>query len=675
MKQRRVAPLLLLLALALLLPAASAMVNVPSRLEPLIVEPQYSRPVVVEAGSSFNVTVEGASSVDSLELVGFNYTASISFETVESGAGLVTVEARLPGDVPPGLYGLRAETDAGVAWMPRSVWVPGGSLECLTIMHVTDNHLGASDRGIPNTLKDTKYVMLAATLAEQAGVDLAFVTGDVVDVGSDVKSLRDAYAHLNQYPIPTFVIPGNHEWAQVPGRDAFMEKYYGLYINSREYWYRVVGPFIFIGLDSLGGGYLPDEQLDFLDRVLSEHPDKVAVIAFHHPIFNEPGEYSGPVDSWIGSVYSSWRAHEDSLRRLISIIRSHDNVRLVLSGHIHRDSDAVLDGRVYFITTTTANHGTPTYWGFKIVRICSNGSVSLVLPPGKRDLFSGRTSFNTMYIDSYEIASSDLTTVIWDLHASRLAELDLSNAVVLFYLNGSYPASEYRLYGNTSLVHGVEYYKYGDLHVFKVHVTVPTGDRAVLVMSNGEDETPPSASIALVTPRTPSPGSPVMVYVKASDEGWGVREVYLLVDKGNGWEKVGPLTSQGGYYTARIGPFKPGVVKVKAVAIDYAGLKGESEVVEIKVPAPQPVTTTPPSTTTTTQEETTTQPAVTETATTTATTTRTTTTTKTTAATTATPETTATPAAAATGESKVYAAAAIGVVIIALLFAAARSRR
>lgn len=676
-------PALLLLAVILLSMTAAAMVKPVAVKEPRIVDPQYSRPVAVYAGSHVNVTVLGASSVKSVYIVGFNYTATPEFSVAESSSDTVTVTVSLPPDIPQGLYGILAETDAGTAWMPRAVWVIPENLSCITIMHMSDIHLGASDEGIPNTPKNTKYIMLSATLAEQMGVDLALITGDVADVGSDTESLKYIYMEYNQFIIPTFILPGNHDWAQVPGKDAFLTRYFGLYVNSQHYWYRVVGPFLIVGLDTEGSGYLPDEQLNFLEEVLSAYPDKVAIIAFHHPIFTRSGEYSGPVDAWIGSVYSSWREHEDNLRRFIDIIKAHDNVRVVLSGHIHRDEHAILDGRIHFIVTTTANHGTPTYWGFKLVKVCNNGSVDVILPPGKNDIFSGRTSFNTMHIDSYEYANDDLTTIVWDLHASRFAEVNLSNAVILFYLNGSYPASSYKLYGNTSIVHKVEYYKYGDLHVFKAYVSIPTRDRAILVMSNKEDTTPPRVSIAMVTPRTPTPGSIVLVYVKAEDEGWGIREVDLLVDTGAGWKKVGPLSSQGGYYVARIGPFKPGIVKIKAVAVDYAGLKGESDVVEIKVPAPQPVTTTSPSTTT--------SPVTTTMPTTTTTTPSPTMTTPTTTPTTIQPTTptytptTTSPTTSPTIESPttpveaeggipVYLAAVAGIIIVAILFALARRR-
>ncbi len=681
MEARRIHLALFLVAVVMLSLTASAMVKPVAVKEPRIVDPQYSRPVAVQAGSEVNVTILGASSVESVHIIGFNYTSTPEFTVAEASGSIVTVTVALPQDIPPGLYGILAKTYAGTAWMPRAIWVIPGGLSCLTIMHMSDIHLGASDEGIPNTPKNTKYIMLSATLAEQMGVDLALITGDVADVGSDTESLKYIYMEYNQFVIPTFILPGNHDWAQVPGKDAFLTRYFGLYVNSQHYWYRVVGPFLIIGLDTEGSGYLPDEQLNFLEKVLSMYPDKVAIIAFHHPIFTRSDKYSGPVDAWIGSIYSSWREHEDNLRRFIDIVTAHDNVRVVLSGHIHRDEHAILNDRIHFIVTTTANHGTPTYWGFKLVKVCVNGTVSVILPPGKTDIFSGKTSFNTMYIDSYEYASDDLTTVVWDLHASRLAEVNLSNAVILFYVNGSYPASSYKLYGNTSIVHKVEYYKYGDLLVFKAYVSVPTVERAVLVMSNKEDTTPPTVSIAMVTPRTPTPDSMVLVYVKAYDKGWGIREVDLLVDTGTGWKKVGPLSSQGGYYVARIGPFKPGIVKIKAVAIDYAGLKGESDVVEIKVPAPQPVTTTPPPTTTT-ETPTTTPTTTTTSSPTTTTTTPTTTRPATTTApapTTTTPMTTISESPTTTtvqpkGGVPVYIAAIAGLVVVAILFALARRK-
>ena len=586
-----------------------AMVAPPKVTPPRIVEPMYSRPYAAEPGGHVNVTIVGAGSVESVELASFNYTAELNF-TVALGEGdTITVTVTLPDDLDEGLYDLIVYTDAGRAWMPRAVWVPG-DLACITIMQMSDVHFGASDKGIPNTPKNTKYIMLANTLAEQAGVDMVVITGDIADVGSDVESLRAIYMQYNQFRIPTFMVPGNHDWAQVPGKDAFLNSYYGLYINSKQYWYRVVGPYLVIGLDSLGDGYVSMEQLDFLEEVLERYPDKKAIIAFHHSVFTRSGEYTGDLRSFLGSIYSSWRERPSNLERFMEIVRGHDNVVLVLSGHIHRDEYAIVDDRIHFVTTTTANHGTPTYWGFKLVSVCENGTVNVILPPGKSDPFSGRVSFNTEYIDSYEYVGSDHKVVIWDLHASRFAEVNLSNAVLLFYVNASIPAEQYKFYGDTDVIRDVEYYTYGDYHVFKVYASVPTDRRAVIVLAPFKDEEPPSVRITLVNPRNPLSTSSILVYVAANDgDGWGVRSVKLYVDKGQGWEEAGELRSQGGYYVGKIGPFKPGVVKIKAVAVDYAGNQAESDVVEVRVRGQQPTTeTTTTPTPTETPEATTTPP-------------------------------------------------------------------
>ena len=607
---RRLLPLLVALTIILatsLVPQAN--VALPETGQARIVDPEYSRPAFVDAGGEANVTLRvdvGALGYDTytVELYSFNVSVKASATAVDYGNGTIVLTFTVPDNTPEGLYDVRVYGDSEeIAWMPRAFYIKHGELTHLRIMHLSDIHLGASDKGIDNTLKNTKYVMLSLLTHRDLGVNLAIVTGDIVDVGSDVPSLKATFTEYNQFRIPTFMVPGNHDWAQVSSLDAFLNNFYGRYINSKEYWYRVIDNFIIIGLDTTGYGFLSFEQIKFLNETLNKYPDKVAIIAFHHPIFNRPGEYEGPVDNWIGDTYSSWRDHRQNLEAFMKVIDQHPNVALVLAGHVHRDADAIYNGRVYFITTTTANHGTPTYWGFKIIDVYANGTVRVQLPPGKSDLFSGRTSYNTEYIMTYEISSPDHTTVVWRLKASRAAELDLSNAPLLFYVNAS--QGPYKVYDPNGVVSGYEVYSYGDYLVYLVNASVPTDEEAFVVVSNTADEKPPTIEFTMITPKRPVGGGKLTVYMTASDEGWGVASVKLLYKQGANWKEA-RVIEQKGYYIGVITNLRPGTLELKAVAVDFAGNTAETQTLTIEVAGGKTTTTTTATSTTTTEATTTT---------------------------------------------------------------------
>jgi len=601
--------LLLLLVLASASTAVNAMIAEPSFDWPAtIVDPEYSRPAFVDAGSGANATLVCAGACKgeyTVELYSFNVSTVVPAVAVDYGNGTVLVEFTVPDNLPQGLYDVKVYVNGTpIAWEPRAYYVKHGPIEALTIIHMTDIHLGASDNGIDNIMKNTKYVLISNVVARDYGVNVAIVTGDIADVGTDTPSLKAIWTQYNQFRIPTFLVPGNHDWAQVPNLDAFLNKFYGKYVNSKQYWYRVVDGFIIVGLDTMGNGFLSFEQIEFLNETLTQYPDKKAIILFHHPVFNQPGEYSGPVDSWISYVYGSWADHRSNLEAFINVINSHPNVVLVMSGHIHRDADAVYNtdhGKVYFVTTTTANHGTPTYWGFKLVRVYENGTVEIILPPGKAEdaISRGRSSFNAEYIWSYEHANPERTTVVWELGASRLAELNLDNVTLLFYVNAS--QGPYEVYDLAGTVHAYTVYAYGDYLVYAVQAAVSQGDQLetpYVVVSNTPDEQPPSVEVTMISPTVVYEGAKVNVYVAASDGEWGVSKVKVAYRVDNGpWHEV-EARNYKTYYLAQIGPLAAGTVEVVAKAWDFAGNSAESQAYTFQVKARATTTTTTAETTT-----------------------------------------------------------------------------
>jgi 3',5'-cyclic AMP phosphodiesterase CpdA len=76
------------------------------------------------------------------------------------------------------------------------------------------------------------------------------------------KDYYTLYKLTNLAGIPTFIVPGNHDYS---GDSALSN--YG-YIVGKNVYYTRWGPYLFIGLDTGYYGRLTSQQLDFLEKTL-----------------------------------------------------------------------------------------------------------------------------------------------------------------------------------------------------------------------------------------------------------------------------------------------------------------------------------------------------------------------------------------------------------------------
>ena len=585
-----------------------------------IIAPFHSLPAVVSPGDHFGakIRVKEPLDVSRAYLQGLNVTVELGLEsvsglmnyTVDEGEGLVysvqEVNLTLPEDAPDGLYTLVIETSIGRLVSPRSVLVDssGGPRGHIRIAQLSDIHIGASDEGIPNDLKNTRYIALLNTFYFNFGLDLAVATGDNIDIGTSRVSDIILYNHVNQLLLPMLIVPGNHDWAQVSGINAFMKAFYGRFLNTHRYWYWVYGDFLIIGLDTKWDGAPNEYQLSFLERVLSAHSNKTAIILMHHPLFYRSGFYSGTPEDLRDALYRSWEQKFDIAKRFLEIIEEHKNVVAVLAGHVHRDADAVYrrsDGSlVYFMTTTTANHGHPdeAYWGFKVIDVYTNGTVSVFLPSG-RPYLRESGSINTENFMVFQYVDEEFKAVTWTINTTGFEEFTPDNVTLVFYLNKTLPLSSYQFYGDVEKIHSTRYYDTGEFHLVIAFVNATTPGKITLAAY--EDSKEPEAKIASIQPAKPRAGRAVTVFIKASDEGWGLDKVALRVTTPSQEEVVIeaiqlPLSNQ---YIAVFKASEPGEYSIVAEAVDLAGNVGFSETVNVRVAGERKAeTTTTPATTT-----------------------------------------------------------------------------
>ncbi len=174
--------------------------------------------------------------------------------------------------------------------------------------------------------------------------DLVIVTGDLTDAGTPAQ-----YAHVRELlaplPMPVYVLPGNHD-----DRAAMRSAFSGtgaLPADGPFLQYTVENwPLRLILLDTVvpgeTGGRLCADRLAWLDDRLAEQPDRPTLIALHHP----------PFDTGIPFMD---RIGLDGRDGLAAVVGRHDNVELLVCGHVHRPVQTRFAGTLASICPGTAH--------------------------------------------------------------------------------------------------------------------------------------------------------------------------------------------------------------------------------------------------------------------------------------------------------------------------------
>ncbi|MEJ2064292.1 MAG: metallophosphoesterase, partial [Reinekea sp.] len=199
--------------------------------------------------------------------------------------------------------------------------------KALKLVQITDPHLHAISEGTllgMNTESSLKLIV-ERILNDLDDIDLVIATGDIAQDSSE-QAYRNFLNHISPITAPMRWIPGNHDsrenMAIVSEGTAHSEP-----IVELDDW-------IIILLDSTVPGKvygkLGQDQLQLLQQTLDQYPDRHILITFHHhPIEME--------SRWIDKI----GIHNDEAFR--HLIADYDNVRAVVCGHVHQESDQVFD--------------------------------------------------------------------------------------------------------------------------------------------------------------------------------------------------------------------------------------------------------------------------------------------------------------------------------------------
>lgn len=216
----------------------------------------------------------------------------------------------------------------------------------LDLVQVSDTHI--SDRA------DTSYKALGSSKAlltdaieqinEMVGLDFVLFTGDMVD-SATTENYYNYYSILSKLKYPSLNAFGNHDFAGELSKEEVLEtvkKYNPNYTFSDSYYafspktdYRIIILDPVIKDRTTSNGEIPEEQLNFLDRELSDNKDKVVVIAMHHP----------SVEPFIAKEHSIINAD-----RFNEILLKYKNPIVVLTGHYHAAKIRRM-GNIVFVST------------------------------------------------------------------------------------------------------------------------------------------------------------------------------------------------------------------------------------------------------------------------------------------------------------------------------------
>ncbi|MHA7879763.1 MAG: 3',5'-cyclic-AMP phosphodiesterase [Saccharospirillum sp.] len=221
----------------------------------------------------------------------------------------------------------------------------------LHLVQITDSHLHASTEGTLLGMKTQLGLdmVLERVEAERPQIDLVLATGDIAQDGS-VEAYQRFLNDMGRLQAPVRWTPGNHD-----NPDHMQQALVGRESTARPVF--TTDQWVVILLDSTVRkkvhGHLAEDQLALLDRLLTQHADKHALVTLHH--------HPRPMGcTWIDKIGVN---NADAFN---AVIQRHKNVRLVLWGHVHQHSDTTVDGIRYISTPSTCVQFAPHTRDFAI---------------------------------------------------------------------------------------------------------------------------------------------------------------------------------------------------------------------------------------------------------------------------------------------------------------------
>lgn len=212
--------------------------------------------------------------------------------------------------------------------------------DCIKIIQITDCHLFDDEHKTLAGLKTRQgfesVALQAKGFAMHTKPDLIMLTGDISQDGT-AESYEVSGAMMQGFECPIAWCPGNHD---IPSNMQAPLIQAGFSSEKRF----VLGTWQIILLNSYlenqVAGMLPESELNFLAQCLSEKPELNSMVVLHHHVF--------PTNSkWLDQHILK---NSDDL---LEVLAKHQQVKVVLSGHVHMESTYLKNGVAFLTTPST----------------------------------------------------------------------------------------------------------------------------------------------------------------------------------------------------------------------------------------------------------------------------------------------------------------------------------
>lgn len=241
----------------------------------------------------------------------------------------------------------------------------------LKLVQITDCHLQNDPTQLYRDLDVERHFDQVLERALAQNPDILLLTGDLVHHGGP-QGYQRLHRKLSSLAVPCYWIPGNHD-------DAELMQQIGGAMNLRTV---EQGGWAIILLDSTsepdgrGSGSLAQQELDYLQKMLSLYADKPVLIALHH----------NPLP-----VASGWQdeimlANAEAFR---DVIDAHQNVQAVICGHVHQQWQLQRNGVTLYTTPASSVQFKPccddftledradfSAPGFRVLELGSQGQIA-----------------------------------------------------------------------------------------------------------------------------------------------------------------------------------------------------------------------------------------------------------------------------------------------------------
>lgn len=204
-------------------------------------------------------------------------------------------------------------------------------IERCRLLQVTDTHLYVDTQTVKNDLKP--YETLRAVLDKafaSTQYDAVLATGDLTQEADPAIYQQFNELVHDRFDGPMLAVPGNHDLGQL------FDEWMPTVQLELKHW-TVIG--LDTHVDNEVAGHVQKDSLAKLKGEL-EATSKHVLVVGHHPLT---------------SVHAAWLdAHQvDNAQDVLELMRTHENVRGYLCGHVHQQNDEELEGMRFLTTPST----------------------------------------------------------------------------------------------------------------------------------------------------------------------------------------------------------------------------------------------------------------------------------------------------------------------------------